>query len=193
VSAGERVNAYLRNAPKPDLDSTLWCHRPVLVVLDSGSGHGVLWARSTPYPLPGSMMLERSKRIARAQQRLVMCRLLVDIMRTLRAHYMPVNEPFGTRIETQFVGLCVAIGDIEGKPFSVAKIAAYMGMSRSTVIRRLEQLENWGVIERQGRRYFIRPEKVNGIMGMRAYKQNRHLTTEAVDKLSVLDTLPDYP
>jgi len=72
----------------------------------------------------GSTMLERSKRIARAEQRLVMARLLVDIMRTLRAHYMPVNEPFGTRIETAFVGLCVAIGHLEGKPFSVAKVAA---------------------------------------------------------------------
>src|SRR6516162_3562121 len=141
----------------------------------------------------GSTMLERSKRIARAEQRLVMCRLLVDIMRSLRAHYMPVNEPFGTRIETQFVGLCIAIGDLEGKPFSVAKIAAYMGMPRSTVIRRLERLESWGVIERQGRRHFIRPEKVNGVMGMRAYKQNRHLISEAVDKLSVLDTLPECP
>jgi len=139
----------------------------------------------------GSTMLERSKRIARAEQRLVMARLLVDIMRTLRAHYMPVNEPFGARIETQFVGLCVAIGDIEGKPLSVAKIAAYMGMSRSTVIRRLEQLENWGVIERQARRYFIRPEKVNGIIGMRAYKQNRHLISEAVDKLNLLDNLTE--
>ena len=137
------------------------------------------------------MMLERSKRIARAKQRLVMCRLLVDIMRTLRAHYIPGNEPFGTRIETQFVGLCVAIGDIEGKPFSVAKIATYMGMPRSTVTRRLEQLKSWGIIERQGRRYFIRPEKVNGIMGMQAYKQNRHLITKAVDKLNALDRFPD--
>jgi hypothetical protein len=136
-------------------------------------------------------MLGHSKRIAKAEQRLVMARLLVDIMRTLRAHYMPVNEPFGTRIETQFVGLCIAIGELEGKPFSVAKIAAYMGIPRSTVIRRLERLESWVVIERQGRRYLIRPEKVNGIMGMRAYKQNRQLITEAVDKLSVLDTLPD--
>jgi DNA-binding IclR family transcriptional regulator len=66
-----------------------------------------------------------------------------------------------------------------------------MGMPRSTVIRRLEQLENWGAIERQARRYFIRPEKVNGIMGMRAYKQNRHLISEAVDKLNLLDNLPE--
>jgi len=138
-------------------------------------------------------MLERSKRIAKAEQRLVMCRLLVDIMRILRAHYMPANEPFGTRIETKFVGLCVAIGDLEGKPFSVAKIATYMGMPRSTVTRRLERLESWGIIERQGRRYFIRPEKVNGIMGMQAYKQNRHLISKAVDKLNVLDRSPDEP
>jgi hypothetical protein len=139
------------------------------------------------------MMLERSKRIAKAEQRLVMCRLLVDIMRTLRAHYIPANEPFGTRIETKFVGLCVAIGDLEGKPFSVAKIASYMGMPRSTVIRRLERLESWGIIERQGRRFFFRPEKVNGIMGMQAYKQNRGLITKAVDKLNALDGFSAKP
>jgi hypothetical protein len=28
-------------------------------------------------------------------------------------------------------------------------------------------------------------------MGMRAYKQNRHLISEAVDKLNVLDNLPE--
>jgi hypothetical protein len=31
----------------------------------------------------------------------------------------------------------VALGDIDGKPFSVAKIAAYMRVPRTTVMRRL--------------------------------------------------------
>jgi hypothetical protein len=64
-------------------------------------------------------------RIKKERQRLVLCRLMVDIMRTVHGAYAPVNEPFGTHIETFFIALCVAIGDMDGKPFSVAKIAAY--------------------------------------------------------------------
>ena len=92
--------------------------------LNDRSGASIVGRVLGRFPLPGSMMLELPKRIARAEQRLVMCRLLVDILRTLRAHYIPASEPFGTRIETAFVGLCVAIGHLEGKPFSVAKVAA---------------------------------------------------------------------
>ena len=58
-----------------------------------------------------------------------------------------------TRLETFFIGLCVALGHMDGKPFSVAKIAAYMRVPRSTVIRRLDRLQRWGLIYRQGRRY----------------------------------------
>ena len=76
--------------------------------------------------------------IKKERQRLVLCRLVVDIMRTVHGAYAPVSEPFGTRIETFFIAGCVAIGDLDGKPFSVAKIAAYMHVPRTTVIRRLD-------------------------------------------------------
>jgi hypothetical protein len=67
---------------------------------------------------------------------------MIDLMRTVHGAYAPVGEPFGARIETFFSALCVAVGDIEGKPFSVAKIAAYMRVPRTTVIRRLNQLQH---------------------------------------------------
>ena len=60
-------------------------------------------------------------------------------------------KPFGARLETLYIALCVALGDIDGKPFSVAKIAAYMRVPRTTVRRRLDQLQRWGLIDRQGR------------------------------------------
>jgi len=63
------------------------------------------------------------------------------------------GEAFGTRIETFLIAACVTIGDIEGKPFSVAKIAAYMHVPRTTVMRRLNWLKSWGLIERRGRHY----------------------------------------
>jgi hypothetical protein len=80
---------------------------------------------------------------------------MIDIMRNLHGTYAPSTEPFGSRLETAFVGLCVAVGDMEGKPFSVAKIASYMRLPRTTVIRRLDRLTSWGVIDRRGLRYYV--------------------------------------
>jgi len=116
---------------------------------------------------------------------------MVDMMRTVHGAYAPVSEPFGTRIETFFIGLCVAIGDMDGKPFSVAKIAAYMHVPRTTVIRRLEQLQSWGLIDRRGRRYYLHEHKLNSLIGMKSYQEVRRILGEAAKKLSVLDTLPN--
>ena len=68
---------------------------------------------------------------------MVLCRLVIDLLRSVHGNYAPAGEAFGTRIETFFIAGCVAIGDLEGKPFSVAKIAAYMRVPRTTVIRTL--------------------------------------------------------
>ena len=101
------------------------------------------------------------------------------------------SEPFGTRLETFFIGLCVALGELEERPFSVAKIAAYMRVPRTTVIRRLDQLQNWGLIHRQGRRYYMDKRALNSLLGMRSYQHIRRLLEKAAEELTVLDTLPD--
>ena len=142
-----------------------------------GSGHG--------------MAQDHWHRIKKARQRLVLCRLMMDIMRTVHGTYAPVSEPFGPRLETLFVGLCVAIGDMEGKPFSVAKIAAYMHVPRTTVIRRLDRLQSWGLIERRGRHYYMHEKTLNALISMRSYQQVRHFLSKAIDELTVLDTLAD--
>ena len=129
-------------------------------------------------------------KIKKARQRLVLCRLMIDVMRTVHGAYAPLNEPFGTRLETFFVGLCVALGDIEGKPFSVAKIAAYMRVPRTTVIRRLKQLQSWGLIDRHGHRYYVHEKALNSLMGMRSYEQVRGFLSKATEELAILDTLP---
>jgi hypothetical protein len=66
------------------------------------------------------------EKIKHARQREVICRLMIDLMRNVHGAYAPKSEPFGTRIEAFFIALCVAIGDVDGKPFSVSKIAGYM-------------------------------------------------------------------
>jgi hypothetical protein len=57
-----------------------------------------------------------------ARQRLVLCRLMIDIMRSLHGAYAPITEPFGGRLETFFIGLCVALGEMEGSRFQSRKL-----------------------------------------------------------------------
>ena len=131
------------------------------------------------------------RKIKKARQRLVLYRLMIDLMRTMYGTYAPAGERIGTRLETVLIGLCVAIGDIDGKPFCVAKIAAYMRVPRTTVIRRLDRLQHWGLIGRQGRYYYVQETALNSLIGMRSYQQVRRILSEATKELTVLDTLPD--
>jgi DNA-binding IclR family transcriptional regulator len=80
---------------------------------------------------------------------------------------------------------------MDGKPFSVAKIAAYMPVPRTTVIRRLDQLQSWGVIDRRGRHYYLHERALNSLIGMQSYQQVRRILSKASKELSVLDALPD--
>ena len=130
-------------------------------------------------------------RIKKSRQRLVLCRLMIDLMRTVHGAYAPASQPFGTRLETFFVALCVAMGDIDGKPFSVAKIAAYMRVPRTTVIRKLARLQSWGLVDRRGRHYYLHEKTLNSLIGMRSYQQSRRILSKAAEELTVLDTLPD--
>lgn len=137
------------------------------------------------------MAQNHSRGIKKARQRLVLCRLMIDMTGTVHGAYAPASEPFGTRLETFYIALCVALGDIDGKPFSVAKIAGYMGVPRSTVIRRLDQLQRWGLIDRQGRRYYVHGKTLNSLIGIRSYQQVRRILSKATQELTILDTLPD--
>ena len=129
--------------------------------------------------------------ITKAPQGLVLCRLMIDMMRTVHGAYAPASDRFGTRLKTFFIALCVALGDIDGKPFSVAKIASYVRVPRTTVIRRLNRLQSWGLIDRRGRRYYIRGKTLNSLIGMRSYEQVRCILSKATQELTVLDALAD--
>jgi hypothetical protein len=87
------------------------------------------------------MAQDRWRKIKRAQQRLVLCRLMIDMMRSVHGAYAPASAPFGTRLEAFFIGLRVTLGDIDGKPFTLVKIAAYMHVPRTSIMRRLNQLQ----------------------------------------------------
>ena len=131
------------------------------------------------------------RKVEKAQQRLVLCRLMIDIMRTVHEAYVPASEPFGVCLETCFIGLCVAVGDLDGRPFSVAKIADYMRVPRTTVIRKLAKLQSWGLIYRAGRRYYLSERILNSPIGMRSYQQVRSILNRATAELAILDVLAE--
>jgi biotin operon repressor len=159
----------------------------------SGQASRAAWIADAHPPVGrGRFLAQNSEQtIKAARQRLVLCRLMIDIMRCVHGAYAPADEPFGGRLETFFIGLCVALGAIEQRPFSVTKIAAYMRMPRTTVLRRLERLQKWGLIHRQGRRYYMQEKAVNSLLGMRSYQHIRRLLDKAASELSILDSLPD--
>jgi hypothetical protein len=126
-------------------------------------------------------------RIRKARQRLVLYRLMIDVMQTMHRTYAPASERFGTRLETFFIALCVAIGDIDRKPFCIAKIVDYMRVPRTTVIRKLDQLQSWGLIARRGRYYYMHEKAFNSINGMRSYEKIRSILSGAIEELTVLD------
>jgi len=121
--------------------------------------HTVGWPREARLVAQGNL-----QKIKVARQRLVLCRLMIDIMRNLHGAYAPTTEPFGGRLETFFIGLCVALGEVEGRPFSITKNAAYMRVPRTTVMRRLDRLRRWGLIYRQGRHYYLEDKALNSLM-----------------------------
>jgi DNA-binding transcriptional regulator GbsR (MarR family) len=126
-----------------------------------------------------------------ARQRLVFCHLMIELMRSLHRSYAPATESFGERLETFFVGMCVALGHIEDKPFTIAKIATYMRMSRPAVMRRLSRLQSWNLVYRQGNHYYAHEKALNSLAGMRSYRQIRQILNQAHAQLTALDASPD--
>jgi len=83
----------------------------------------------------------------------------------------PTTEPLGDRLETFFIGLCVAVGQFDGRPFSAARIVANMRVPRTAVVRSPSRLEDWGLIYRQGHHFYC--AKIRSVNGMQSYQQVR--------------------
>jgi DNA-binding MarR family transcriptional regulator len=126
--------------------------------------------------------------LAHKKEREIVCRFLIDILRITHEAYAPAKEPFGSRIETFYIGFCVAIGHADGRPFSISKIANYMCIPRTTVMRRLKRLQEWKLIEKRGHQYLMCVPTFNSELGEHTYARTHKLLYDTIKKLSVLDT-----
>lgn len=62
----------------------------------------------------------------------------------------------------------VAIGDLEAKPMTAYKLAAYVGMPRGTVLRRLALMVRAGLVARDSRRRYTLTDEGRARAGMAA-------------------------
>jgi hypothetical protein len=46
-------------------------------------------------------------------------------------------------------------------------------------MRRLDRLQRWGLIYRQGRRYYLHDRALNSFIGVRSYQTSRRLLSKA--------------
>jgi hypothetical protein len=94
------------------------------------------------------------KKLLKPQTFLRPCRLLFDLTHVF-ADYIYADIPFSDSLDGVFVLICVAIGHAENRPMNVSKLSHYIGMSRQTVLRRLNELISRSVVERTGMYYYI--------------------------------------
>jgi predicted transcriptional regulator len=96
------------------------------------------------------------------QERLRVYRLLLGLAGTV-SEVIYGHRELGSSLDGLFVAIAVALGHAENKPMGVSKLAHYLGMSRQTVSRRLDELIKLGVVERKGSVYYISPRRYERI------------------------------
>lgn len=69
------------------------------------------------------------------------------------------QQRFGTQVGDLLVRAGIYLGTIEAQPMTAAKLAAYVGIPRPTVVRRLRALERRGLVERRGRTW-VTPQRL---------------------------------
>ena len=103
-------------------------------------------------------IMHRSERLALAKAYIALTRVMVDSV-------------FGKKPADHsllLVGSAIMVGHAENKPMSATKIAQYIGLPRSTVIRKLDRFVKAGVIARHGNVYLMSKE--------RAHNQTKYVT-----------------
>ena len=126
----------------------------------------------------------RAKPLIKDDQRRALCLMFLDVARMVKREYMP-GERFGSHMEALYVAICVAIGHMERRPFTVAKLAAYLEAPRTNVIRRLDHLIKWGLVERRGQHYFLVEHRFNTTSALRTHESAARLVKATAVKLSV--------
>lgn len=90
--------------------------------------------------------------------------LWIELTRHLHKAVAPeVQYQFGSRTSLLLVWVAVYLGTAEGKLMTASKLATFVGMPRTTVIRRLARLRRAGAIEKVGGKYRTLTKRMDGL------------------------------
>jgi hypothetical protein len=102
----------------------------------------------------------RAVELSRAKERALIGQLIVDLLRVahtsrLRSTRGRAKPYLAGEIENMLLGWAVLLGHAGGKPKNASEIGRYLGIPRVTAQRRLDDLEESGIIVRRGNRYHM--------------------------------------
>jgi hypothetical protein len=87
---------------------------------------------------------------------------MIELSLVLRRSIFEGREKNDAGVGTMLlVAAAVVVGHADGKPMSASKVALFVDLPRTTVMRKLHQLEELGVITRRGLVYFLSPERAS--------------------------------
>jgi DNA-binding IclR family transcriptional regulator len=92
------------------------------------------------------------------RERITVLRAFVEINKLQREAFGQHSSRDQNAIGIQAI---IALGHLEGRPFNASNISDYLGIPRTTVIRKLRWLIEEGFIEQKGRTYYLAPKYMN--------------------------------
>jgi hypothetical protein len=102
--------------------------------------------------------------IPRATDRVLIGRLLIDLLRTIHTARRPLSDEskrhLNRDVEYILLSYAVLIGAAGGKPKTAAEIARFVDLPRATAQRKLGDLEQNGVVMRRGSKYHLTGNKM---------------------------------
>lgn len=101
--------------------------------------------------------------LAYRDERLFVARFVIGLNRELYRSLFPARADFAGRLDALMVACAVTIGHAEGRPMGATKIAAYLELPRTTVLRRLAELIAAGAIARDGTRYVVSASRMEAV------------------------------
>lgn len=129
--------------------------------------------------------------IERADERKIVCRFILDLSRTL-TRWEPLTT--GDIMETMLVLAAVVLGDLDGRPFRVSKLAEFLVIPRGTLQRRLKDLAAKGYILRTREGTYVgNVEKLNAAGTLAVLDQVIRLIRRASDDLDSAPSAPPAP
>ena len=125
-------------------------------------------------------------RIELAKERMLICRLYLDLMRTITDDYGAEFAAHSDSLAYRTIGIYVFLRTVMCSPVRASQIAHALKLPRVSVVRRLEEMIKHGYVERVGNAYRV-TDKVN-IPALREKLQRRiTMITETAKELAKLE------